>query len=41
MSTIEELGAFLSREAKASAPVASSADSLVTALPNGPVDRTP
>jgi regulator of protease activity HflC (stomatin/prohibitin superfamily) len=41
MSTIEELGTFLSREAKASEPVASSADSLVKVLPNGPVDRTP
>jgi len=41
MSTIEGLGTFLSREAKASAPVASSADSLIKVLPNGPVDRTP
>jgi regulator of protease activity HflC (stomatin/prohibitin superfamily) len=42
MSTIEELGAFLARETRASAaPVPSGTDPHVTVVPNGPVAKMP
>jgi regulator of protease activity HflC (stomatin/prohibitin superfamily) len=41
MSTIEELGTFLAREAKASTPAASSTDPRVAVAPNGPAGVMP
>jgi hypothetical protein len=42
MSTIEELGTFLAREAKASTPAASaSTDPRVKVVPKGPADVMP